>query len=172
MYSRSQRVLTVPCAAWLSLLNNAHPETHYNYSGAAGGDSCYCIFLNVCVSIMFEVWINFLNNKHNIFRSRHVSDLLSPLNTVLDDSIGCALWFASKGYGQIRTAACQCQYSESKNYASLAKVSKAIQLYFLTCEGITLDLINSVILRSLKFGLFFFKFQFFMGLCQCYFHLL
>ena len=41
--------------------------------------------------------------NHFIFlRSRHVSHLVSPLNTVLDDSIGCALWFAARGAGRLR----------------------------------------------------------------------
>lgn len=34
-------------------------------------------------------------------RSRHISHLVSPLNTVLDDSIGCALWFAARGRGRL-----------------------------------------------------------------------
>ena len=32
-------------------------------------------------------------------RDRYISDLLYPHNTVLDDSIGCALWFAARGVG-------------------------------------------------------------------------
>jgi len=37
------------------------------------------------------------------FRSVHINELLKPLNTVLDDSIGCALWFAARGRGVINT---------------------------------------------------------------------
>ena len=32
-------------------------------------------------------------------RTRYVKDLLHPLETVLDDSIGCAIWFAARGRG-------------------------------------------------------------------------
>lgn len=32
-------------------------------------------------------------------RSEVIKDLLYPLETVLDDSIGCALWFAARGHG-------------------------------------------------------------------------
>ncbi|XP_061697469.1 asparagine synthetase domain-containing protein 1 [Syngnathoides biaculeatus] len=32
-------------------------------------------------------------------RHKHISDLVHPLDTVLDDSIGCAVWFAAKGEG-------------------------------------------------------------------------
>ena len=33
------------------------------------------------------------------FRSEHIQYLVYPLNTVLDDSIGCAVWFAARGQG-------------------------------------------------------------------------
>ena len=34
-------------------------------------------------------------------RDRIISDLIYPLNTVLDESLGCALWFASRGKGYL-----------------------------------------------------------------------
>ena len=34
-------------------------------------------------------------------RESRVRDLLSPLQTVLDDSIGCAVWFAARGRGEL-----------------------------------------------------------------------
>lgn len=43
-----------------------------------------------------------------MIRSRHVSHLVSPLNTVLDDSIGCALWFAARGTGRLRSSHMNC----------------------------------------------------------------
>lgn len=33
-------------------------------------------------------------------RRRRIADLISPSQTVLDDSIGCVLWFASRGVGK------------------------------------------------------------------------
>jgi len=33
------------------------------------------------------------------FRTRRIHELILPLDTVLDDSIGCAMWFASRGRG-------------------------------------------------------------------------
>ena len=33
------------------------------------------------------------------WRSARVRHLISPLRTVLDDSIGCAVWFAARGAG-------------------------------------------------------------------------
>lgn len=62
-------------------------------------------------------------------RSRHISHLVSPLNTVLDDSIGCALWFAARGVGRLRTTSGNSNLKqdseanvEDETYTSRAKV--------------------------------------------------
>ena len=54
---------------------------------------------------------------------------MSPLNTVLDDSIGCALWFAARGVGRVRSCCLSRDLNkdsegdtEEKNYTSKAKV--------------------------------------------------
>ncbi|KAM5280142.1 asparagine synthetase domain-containing protein 1 [Ctenodactylus gundi] len=49
-------------------------------------------------------------------RRTQICHLVQPLNTVLDDSIGCALWFASRGIGSLVTK------NEVKSYQSHAKV--------------------------------------------------
>ncbi|KAK5648843.1 hypothetical protein RI129_003735 [Pyrocoelia pectoralis] len=43
------------------------------------------------------VEINVNENELDIERKGTIADLIYPLNTVLDDSLGCALWFASRG---------------------------------------------------------------------------
>ncbi|KAH1007220.1 asparagine synthetase domain-containing protein CG17486 [Dendroctonus ponderosae] len=43
------------------------------------------------------VEINVTKESLDQERDRHIADLIYPLNTILDDSLGCALWFASKG---------------------------------------------------------------------------
>lgn len=35
------------------------------------------------------------------FRKSRISNLVYPLTTVLDDSIGCAIWFAARGIGKL-----------------------------------------------------------------------
>lgn len=35
-------------------------------------------------------------------RRQRISSLILPLESVLDDSIGCAIWFASRGQGILR----------------------------------------------------------------------
>ncbi|XP_072468742.1 asparagine synthetase domain-containing protein 1 [Notamacropus eugenii] len=49
-------------------------------------------------------------------RQHRISQLVQPLDTVLDDSIGCAVWFASRGVG------CATKEDEMKPYQSSAKV--------------------------------------------------
>nr|XP_023416877.1 asparagine synthetase domain-containing protein 1 [Cavia porcellus] len=49
-------------------------------------------------------------------RSTHIRHLVQPLDTVLDDSIGCAVWFASRGIGCLATP------DGAKSYQSSAKV--------------------------------------------------
>ncbi|XP_004601444.2 asparagine synthetase domain-containing protein 1 [Sorex araneus] len=49
-------------------------------------------------------------------RSSQICHLIRPLDTVLDDSIGCAVWFASRGVGRLVTQ------DEVKLYQSSAKV--------------------------------------------------
>lgn len=41
--------------------------------------------------------INIGQKELNDKRKNHISDLIFPLQTVLDDSLGCALWFAGRG---------------------------------------------------------------------------
>lgn len=58
-------------------------------------------------------------------RSSRISHLVSPLKTVLDDSIGCALWFAARGRGHLRTsisAKGNSLTSQEDIYTSKAKV--------------------------------------------------
>lgn len=61
-------------------------------------------------------------------RSRRISHLVSPLKTVLDDSIGCALWFAARGRGHLRTSTSakgNTLTSQEDIYSSKAKVISA-----------------------------------------------
>ncbi|XP_029188913.2 asparagine synthetase domain-containing protein 1-like isoform X3 [Acropora millepora] len=58
-------------------------------------------------------------------RSSRISHLVSPLKTVLDDSIGCALWFAARGRGHLRasiSAKGNSLTSQEDIYSSKAKV--------------------------------------------------
>ncbi|MBN3276717.1 ASND1 protein, partial [Polyodon spathula] len=62
------------------------------------------------------VEINVTRDELQEMRQKTISHLVYPLETVLDDSIGCAVWFASRGAG---TALLN---NEMKGYTSTAKV--------------------------------------------------
>jgi hypothetical protein len=51
-------------------------------------------------------------------RDRIISDLIYPLNTVLDESLGCALWFASRRKGYLVQ-----QSGPDTHYSSPARVN-------------------------------------------------
>ena len=53
----------------------------------------------------------------NYHRSSHIRHLVYPLETVLDDSIGCAVWFAARGEGVLGNGE-----DAGKAYKSCAKV--------------------------------------------------
>jgi hypothetical protein len=54
-------------------------------------------------------------------RDRIISNLIYPLNTVLDESLGCALWFASRGKGYLVQ-----QNGAEAHYNSPARVNTKI----------------------------------------------
>nr|CAD7460056.1 unnamed protein product [Timema tahoe] len=55
-------------------------------------------------------------------RSRRISDLIHPLNTILDDSLGCALWFASRGEGTLVLPS-----GDNSGYISPARVNISLE---------------------------------------------
>lgn len=45
--------------------------------------------------------INVRQEELQDLRRQHIADLIYPLKSILDDSLGCALWFAARGKGVI-----------------------------------------------------------------------
>ncbi|XP_053216206.1 asparagine synthetase domain-containing protein 1 [Podarcis raffonei] len=62
------------------------------------------------------VEINVTLEELKAMRRQHISHLVYPLGTVLDDSIGCAVWFASRGEGLITSQ------GDIRPYKSVAKI--------------------------------------------------
>ncbi|XP_038645104.1 asparagine synthetase domain-containing protein 1 [Scyliorhinus canicula] len=60
--------------------------------------------------------INITLEELKEMRRQRISHLVQPLDTVLDDSIGCAVWFAARGIGT------NTSNGETKPYISTAKV--------------------------------------------------
>ena len=59
------------------------------------------------------ILVNVQKEEAERAREKHFRHLVYPLQTVLDDSIGCALWFAARGSGvlytdQVKGAAQRC----------------------------------------------------------------
>lgn len=71
------------------------------------------------------VEVNVTQEELQEMRREHVCHLVHPLDTVLDDSIGCAVWFAARGTGFIT------QDNDQRSFTSSAKVKHKHQtLYF------------------------------------------
>uniref|UniRef100_T1JEG1 Glutamine amidotransferase type-2 domain-containing protein n=1 Tax=Strigamia maritima TaxID=126957 RepID=T1JEG1_STRMM len=60
-------------------------------------------------------------SKEELCAERHktISPLIHPSNTVLDDSIGCSIWFAARGIGTIRLDK---NHKQSQTYISTCRV--------------------------------------------------
>ncbi|KAK1789171.1 hypothetical protein P4O66_015115 [Electrophorus voltai] len=59
------------------------------------------------------VEINVTQEELKEMREKRISHLVHPLDTVLDDSIGCAVWFAARGVGIISEEAGQRQHTST-----------------------------------------------------------
>jgi len=57
--------------------------------------------------------INITIEELKKIRAEHIADLTYPKQTVLDDSIGCAIWFASRGKGVIAQNDSDLQYTST-----------------------------------------------------------
>ena len=56
--------------------------------------------VQLCPHVDFNlVLVNVLKSELKEMRKKRIGDLIFPLVSVLDDSIGCAIWFASRGRG-------------------------------------------------------------------------
>lgn len=51
--------------------------------------------------------VNITRDELDKCRRDRISDLIYPLNSILDDSLGCALWFASRGVTPEYTSPCR-----------------------------------------------------------------
>lgn len=52
-------------------------------------------------------------------RSTHIKHLISPLETVIDDSLGCALWFAARGSGLLLSNSLQKTHAMNESCANV-----------------------------------------------------
>ena len=76
------------------------------------------------------------------FRNSTICHLVHPLVTVLDDSIGCALWFASRGHGVL--------YPSMQPYQSTARVRMHVRTMF---YDIAVEVQGEYITRACSYGI-------------------
>ncbi|KFM58455.1 Asparagine synthetase domain-containing protein 1, partial [Stegodyphus mimosarum] len=107
-------LINVAFAAAPTLKNS---KTVFNTPDRITGRNGVISLGNVCPARKWNfVEVNVTKDELILKRKETVSELLKPSNTVLDDSIGCALWFAAHGEGVISsTEGCH-------NYKSPARV--------------------------------------------------
>ncbi|GFR06362.1 asparagine synthetase domain-containing protein 1 [Trichonephila clavata] len=101
----------------LTYLNSCERHTAFNTPDRLTGRNGLKILQNVCPKRTWNfVEVNVSEEKLVTKRKDVIRHLLTPSCTVLDDSIGCAIWFAARGKGLIMTD------ERCKGYISPARV--------------------------------------------------
>ena len=69
------------------------------------------------------------------FRQNRISRLIYPLKTVLDDSIGCAVWFAARGQGIVEARDSRDGIQKKQDFHSEAQVTctRCVLLNYVPC---------------------------------------
>ncbi|XP_018331862.1 asparagine synthetase domain-containing protein CG17486 isoform X2 [Agrilus planipennis] len=93
----------------IDLINVAFSKTNnYNTPDRETGLSTLEELKELCPDRKWNfVEINISEDKLNEKRNQVIADLIYPLNTVLDDSLGCALWFAARGENSTYRSTCR-----------------------------------------------------------------
>ena len=90
----------------------------YNVPDRITGINSYKELLTLCPNRKFNfVEINVTVEELKRLRAERIAHLTYPKHTVLDDSIGCALWFASRGKGIVKN-----ENNSGSVYCSVARI--------------------------------------------------
>lgn len=90
-------------------------NTLYNVPDRLTGRKTLKELQNLCPERKWNfIEINIPSSELQEERSKTIRHLIHPLKTVLDDSLGCALWFAARGQGKI--------FEADESYRSPARV--------------------------------------------------
>ncbi|KAJ3648824.1 hypothetical protein Zmor_020596 [Zophobas morio] len=73
------------------------------------------------------VEINVTSKELDFYRKERISDLIYPLNSILDDSLGCALWFASKAATENYTSPCRARMGADELFGGYTRHRAAFQ---------------------------------------------
>ncbi|KAL1456186.1 hypothetical protein WDU94_000933 [Cyamophila willieti] len=101
----------VPLTEPIDLLNVAFEKNqNYNVPDRITGQSSLRELTSLCPERQWNfVEINITRKELEEERSKNIKDVIYPLETVLDDSLGCAVWFAARGRGTLQS----CDYTSS-----------------------------------------------------------
>lgn len=93
----------------IDLMNVSFNETNnYDSPDRQTGVQTLNELQNICPNREWRfLEINISQKELNEQRTGHISDLIFPLQTILDDSLGCALWFASRGSTNTYNSPCR-----------------------------------------------------------------
>ncbi|XP_076380488.1 asparagine synthetase domain-containing protein 1 isoform X4 [Megalopta genalis] len=82
-------------------------EDQYDVPDRKTGKQTFSELLNICPKRKWNfVEVNITQAELQQYRSSRICHLLYPLCTVLDESLGCAVWFASRAIGTLSTSSC------------------------------------------------------------------
>nr|XP_033339086.1 asparagine synthetase domain-containing protein 1 isoform X1 [Megalopta genalis]XP_033339087.1 asparagine synthetase domain-containing protein 1 isoform X1 [Megalopta genalis]XP_033339088.1 asparagine synthetase domain-containing protein 1 isoform X1 [Megalopta genalis] len=82
-------------------------EDQYDVPDRKTGKQTFSELLNICPKRKWNfVEVNITQAELQQYRSSRICHLLYPLCTVLDESLGCAVWFASRAIGTLSTSNC------------------------------------------------------------------
>ncbi|XP_070531397.1 asparagine synthetase domain-containing protein 1 isoform X2 [Cardiocondyla obscurior] len=72
----------------------------YDVPDRKTGRQTYSELLRICPSRKWNfIQCNISQAELQVYRASRICDLLHPLRTILDESLGCAMWFASRAKG-------------------------------------------------------------------------
>ncbi|XP_004701783.1 asparagine synthetase domain-containing protein 1 [Echinops telfairi] len=105
------------CSPNPAAMADDNPDTRFNVPDRVTGRAGLKELQAINPSRIWNfVEINVSLEELQKLRRARICQLIQPLDTVLDDSIGCAVWFASRGIGYVAAA------DKVKSYQSDAKV--------------------------------------------------
>ncbi|XP_065365827.1 asparagine synthetase domain-containing protein CG17486 [Calliphora vicina] len=94
----------IPKSDSIDLVNVAFESTrtdiNWNVPDRISGRSSFQNLMDICPDRKWNfIEVNVSKQELHQQLSQHIKHLIYPLNTVLDESIGCAFWFASRAIG-------------------------------------------------------------------------
>lgn len=122
----------VPINKPIELLNVAFSKYDFNTPDRITGYQTLRELEKICPDRKWKlVEINVTDEELAKERSKRIADLIYPLNTVLDESLGCALWFASRGEGDEYTSTCRVSLYQIIHHIQVRTANDLQKVYYM-----------------------------------------